>query len=1013
MKQLFLLMLSFFLTTALMAQNTVSGTVTSEDGSPLIGVSVIVEGTSSGTITDFDGKYSVNAPDGASLQFSYTGYETTTVAIGNQSIIDVALSEGVALEEVVVTALGISREKKNLTYATQTVSTDEITQARELNVVNSLSGKVAGLSVSQSGAGVGSPSRVILRGNRSIAGSSQPLYVVDGVPIIGDITNVNPDDIASISVLKGPNAAALYGNRANNGAIIITTKRGESGDIKISLSSTLTAFQPIILTDYQHEFGQGNNGIYTVNSEQAFGPRMTGQSVDHWSNNPDFPTSTYSLSPQEDNINDFFQTGYNSATSLSMSGGTEKAQTYFSYTYTDAEGVVPNNALRRHNVNLAVTNKIGSRLTLDARVTYIRDDIDNELAQGESFDNPIRHALRLPPNIRTEDADIFEFTNADGDNRQHYWNPGSNGGANPYWTINRNTNERNSDRVIGVASLTYDLAEGLSLMARSTVDKINRQWENRWWNDSYIIADDGRFTVTRAEELEWNGDLLLNYQKDISEKFYINAFVGGNMRKERGSFLSGTTGIALTVPNFFALANSQDNQTSHNFGGPRDVNSVYGSASLTFLDAITLDLTARNDWSSTLPRDNWSFFYPSVGLSAVLSDLVDLPDFFTFAKVRANWAQVGNDTSPFQTLRTASVSAGGNNGFLQISTTIPNENLLPEETVSLDLGADVRFFDNRVGLDIAYYLTNTRDQLFAVALPVGSGAEQFFTNGGDVENEGIEAVLSLTPIRTQDFNWDIIFNFTRNVSTVVEVNDERPSILIAQDFLRAFRIEQGEPFGEVFSRGFERDDQNRIIVGTDGLPVVTSGLTTLVANYNPDWLGGIMNQITYKNFNLSFLIDIRQGGSVASLTNAILYGDGLTTQTLFGRDGKAVFGEGELAEWGEAVKEDGTPNDIEINTEEFWRKVGGRNAPVGEVFARDASNVRLRELVLGYRVPLEKGPVSALRISVVGRNLFFLSNAAEDFDPEVLVGTGKAGEGFQSFGPPTTRSFGVSLGLDF
>lgn len=1014
MKQLFTMLLFCLLSMSmLMAQQTVSGKITDPDGGALIGVSVIEAGTANGTVTDLDGNYSIRVQDGASLRFSYTGFEPATVEIGNLSIIDVSLAEGVALDEVVVTALGISREKKNITYAAQNVSTEELSQARELNVVNSLAGKVAGLTISQSGGGVGAPSRVILRGNRSIAGSSQPLYVVDGVPILSDITDINPDDIESITVLKGPNAAALYGNRANNGAIIMETKKGKAGDVRVSLSSTLMANQANILTNYQNEFGQGNNGMYATNSEQTWGPRLNGQSVDHWSNNPDFPDKTYPLNNAGENVSDFFQTGYNSATNLALSGGNENTTTYFSYTYTDAEGIVPNNTLKRHNVSARINNRFSDRWTLDAKVTYIRKDIDNALSEGESFDNPIRHALRLPSNVRTEDAEIFEFVDETGANRQHFWNPGSNGGANPYWTINRNTNERNLDRVIGLASLRYQITEDLSIMGRATVDKINRQGENRWWNDSYIIADNGRFTQTRQEQTELNTDILINYSKDVSQNFYLNVFAGANARKERGSFLEGTTGDNLTIPNFFALGNSQDNRAAGNFGFPRDVNSVYAAASLTFLDAITLDLTARNDWSSTLPVENASFFYPSFGLSAVVSELVDLPDFWNFAKLRANWAQVGNDTDPFNTLRNAAVVAGGNNGFLEISTTIPNENLLPEKTVAIDIGGDFRFFGDRLGIDLAYYKTNTGDQLFAVALPVGSGATQFFTNGGDVENEGIEAVLNIVPIRTTNFRWSILFNYTQNESTVVEINDERPSIEVASDFLRAYRIEEGRPFGEVFSRGFERDEQNRIIVGNDGLPKITSGLTTLVANFNPDWLGGIRNEINYKGLNFSFLIDIRQGGSVTSLTNAILYGDGLTEETLAGREGNVIFGEGEFGEWGDAVKEDGTPNDIPISSEVFWRQVGGRNAPVGEVFAEDASNVRVRELVLGYRFPFVKGPISSARISLVGRNLFFLSNAAGDFDPEVLVGTGKAGEGFQSFGPPTTRSYGMSLNLDF
>ena len=1019
MKQkIFLILISLTLVSFVAySQHSVSGSVVDENGDPLIGVNILEVGTTNGTVSDFEGNFSMQVASGeSSLVFSYTGFQEQTIALGGQSTLNVTLAQGVALGEVVVTALGITREKKSLTYSSQSVDTDELSQARELNVVNSLQGKVAGLSVSPSGSGVGAPSRVILRGNRSIAGSSQPLYVVDGVPILGDITDVNPDDIASINVLKGPNAAALYGNRANNGAIIITTRTGQSGKFNVSLSSTFTANDPIILTNYQNEFGQGNSGIYNAASEQSWGPRLDGSSVDHWSQDPNFPSGSYRFEAQSDNVEDFFQTGYNWANSLVINGGTEKAQTYFSYTFTDAEGVVPNNALQRHNVNLRITNKLMDKLTLDTKLTYIREDVDNELSQGESFSNPVRHALRLPRNIRTEDVSIFEYTDANGSNRQHFWNPGSNGGANPYWTINRNTNQRDLDRVIAFASLRYEITPELSVQVRSAFDRINRQWEDRLWNDSYVIADNGRFTLTSVEEYEWNNDILLSYAKELNTDWYVSVNVGANSRKERGSSLSGNTGDLLTVPNFFTLSNTQDNRASNSFGtqnAPRDVNSVYGFAQVTFKDAITLDVTARNDWSSTLPSDNWSFFYPSFGLSAVISELVDLPDAITFLKLRGSWAEVGNDTGPFQTLRTASVGSGGNNGFLSISGTIPNENLLPEETQSIEFGADFRFLRNRLGLDLTYYKSNSQNQLFSVALPVGSGAQEFFTNGGDVENEGFEAILSVTPVKTQNLEWNVGFNFTSNESTVVKINDERPSIQVAQDFLRAFRIEQGAPWGQVFSRGFERDAQGRIIVGANGLPLITSGLTTLVANYNPDWLGGLRNTLTYKDFSLSFLIDIRQGGSVTSLTNAILYGDGTTEETLAGRDGSAIFGQGEFGQWGEAVKEDGSPNDIRIDSETFWRAVGGRNAPVGEAFAQDASNVRLRELVLGYRIPFDSGPISALRVSLVGRNLFFFSNAADDFDPEVLVGTGKAGEGFQSFGPPTTRQFGINLKVDF
>lgn len=992
---------------------TYSGTITSADeGTPLAGASVRVKGTTRGALANNQGQYEVEANPGETLVFSFIGYATQEILLGDNRTVNVSMAiEDALSDEVVITALGIKREAKSLTYSVQTVNADDAAKARSLNVVNSLQGKVAGISVSPSGAGVGAPSRVILRGNRSIAGSSQPLYVVDGVPIIGDPTDINPDDIASMTILKGPNAAALYGNRANNGAIVITTKSGVSSGFNVSVSSTLMAQQPIILTDYQNEYAQGNVGQYSPNSEQAWGPKVGGSGA-FWSPAPDAP-ATYNIAGQADNVKDFFQTGYNWATNVAINAGTERTQTYFSYTFTDAQGVVPNNNLRRHNANLRITNKLADKLTLDTKLTYIREDVDNQLSQGESFSNPVRHALRLPRNIATADAENFEYVNAAGLTRQNYWNPGSNGGANPYWIINRAINQRDVDRVIGFASLRYELTDKISIMGRTSLDRLLQNGENRDYVDNYIFADNGRFSTSKGEFYEWNSDVLVTYTDNLTEDLSLSVNLGANARKERGSSVSANTGDALIVPNFFTISNTSDNRASYNFGSPRDVNSVYGFAQLGYKDALFLDISGRNDWSSTLPIENASFFYPSFGLNAVISELTELPTWVTFAKARLSYAIVGNDTNPFQTLRTASVTAGGTNGFLVLSTTIPNENLLPEETTSLEVGADVRFFNNRVGLDFTYYKSNSQNQLFPIALPVGSGASRFFTNGGDVENKGIEAVLSLRPVQTNDFQWDIMFNFTRNRSTVVKINDERPSITVGGDFLRSFRIEQGRPWGEVYSRGFAKDDQGRVIVGDNGLPLVTNGLTELVANYNPDWLGGVRNELNYNNINLSFVVDIRAGGSVTSLTNAILYADGLTQQTIPGRDGGLVFGQDGFFDEYTAVTENGEPNNISITSEDFWRNFGGRNAPVGEAFSYDATNVRMRELVFGYRLPINNAGVKAITLSVVGRNLFFFYNAAGDIDPEVLVGTGKLAEGFQSFGPPTTRSIGGSLKIDF
>lgn len=1013
-----------------LGQQTITGRVTtSVDGAPLPGVSVLVKGTTTGTSTDVDGRFSIGVPDNtAVLVFSFIGFTTQEIAVGTRTNIDVVMREDAQeLGEVIVTALGIEREKKSLTYSVQEVDAEQLTQARELNVLNSLSGKIAGVQINRAGSGVGAPTRVVLRGDRSIFLDSQPLYIVDGVPISGTISDISPDDIESISVLKGPNAAALYGSRANNGVIQVTTKKGSTTGrgFAIDLNSTYMMETPILLTNYQNQYGQGSAGVYTPTSEFSWGPRLNGEDVAHWSPDPNRPQNTYPFSPQSDNVRDFFQTGHNFSTSLGIRAGNETNQTYFSYTYTDAAGVVPGNELKRHNLNVRFTNKLSEKLTLDTKINYIREDIDNILSQGESFVNPMRHIYRVPRNIRTADMERFQYLNAENQIRQNYWNPGSNGGANPYWTINRNLSENTGDRVIAFSSLRYLFTPNFSVMVRSAIDRSFGQSSNMLYGDTYIVAQNGRFSEGRSEGLEWNSDFLITYDKTISDAFAFNVNVGGNTRKARGSSLDSNTGAALTLPNFFALTNTQQVLSTHGVGSPKNVNSLYGFAQLSFKNALFIDITGRNDWSSTLPSDAWSYFYPSVGVNAVISELAQFPSTISFLKVRASYAEVGNDTSPFNIARLASFAAGGKNGFISLNNQLPNDDLKPERTKSIEVGADVRFLENRLGLDFTWYRTNSIDQLFAINLPVGSGAASRFINGGNIQNQGIEFMLTGTPVIAGDFSWDISLNFSRNRSLVKELHENLKRLNLGSDFLRAFYIEEGHPWGEVYSRGLLRDDQDRVIVDDKGVPRITSGLDTRVANFQPKWMGGFTNTFSYKNLSFNFLIDMRYGGTMASLTNAIIYADGVTEETLEGREGGLIFGEN-FWEHETAVREvpndpndpaagfTYVPNETAMTAEQFWVKVGGRNAPVGEVFAADATNVRLREAVLSYRLPsgiVEGTPFRSISVSVVGRNLFFFSNKANNLDPDVFVGTGKTAAGFDSFGPPTARSYGFNLNL--
>ncbi|MEA1784819.1 SusC/RagA family TonB-linked outer membrane protein [Arenibacter sp. GZD96] len=1018
LRLIMILALGLYAGNVLAQTKTVTGTVTSAaDGLVLPGVNVLVQGTTNGTQTDFDGNYSIEVAQGSVLVFSYLGTQTATVTVGASDVINIALQEDASqLDEVVVTALGIERQKKSLSYATQGVDSEELAKARNVNAVNGLSGKVAGISVTTGSTGVGSESKVLLRGNRSIGGSSQPLYVVDGILLNGDISNISPDDIQDISVLKGANAAALYGSRAQNGAIIVTTKsgRGAKEGISTTIGFTSTLADAIFLLDYQNQFGQGSAGVYSPTATTSWGPVMDGTQVAHWTNDPNNPNfgNTYAFSPQSDNVEDFFRTGHELATNVGVNINNEKSNAFIGYTFTEAGGIIPGNDLKRHSINTRLTSSITDKLQLDAKVNYIRDDFSNVLATGEGFDNPLRYLYILPRNIRTQDIRQFDFINDEGKVRQHYFLPRFNGGGNPYWTINNVRNPRLDERVIGLLSLKYQITPDLSILGRSTIDRANRSEQQLWHNDTFTVAQFGQFINRASNSYDWNTDFLLNYNKQITDDFKIDVSVGANQRAFEFNQIQGQ-GTNFTIENFFALSNTALPRSTEAFS-KFEVQSIYGLGEISYKNAIFLNITARNDWSSTLPADNRSYFYPSFGLTAVVSDLMEMPDFFSFLKLRGSWAEVGNDTSPFSISRRADILAG----TLNINPNQPASDLRPETTQSTELGFDARFLNNRFRLDFTYYKTNTFDQIFQTPTPSGSGITSRFQNGGDIQNKGVEIMLGANIFSTPDFSWDIDFNFATNQSEVLEILDgEQDELIVATDFIRQFRLVKGEEFGDVYSRGFQRDAQGNVIVGADGVPLKTNGLDVKIANFNPDWLGGIRNSFRFKNFNFSALIDIRQGGTIASFSEAILASDGLLDFTAQGRDGSLVFGQN-IFRNETAVTESGAPNTIAVDAEALWsgQGLGGRNAPVGEAFVRDASNVRLRELILGYTVPqsiLSKTFISSANISLVGRNLFFFSNKAENVDPEAVTDLGNSAEGREAFAPPTTRTFGVSINFGF
>lgn len=1014
------------------AQTTVKGVVTdAKSGEALPGVNIIVKGTTNGVSSDLDGKYSINVPSKSTiLVFSYVGYVTKEVVVSGSTTIDVSLAENAnQLGEVVVTALGIKREKKSLTYSAQTVSVGELSEARSLNVANSLSGKVAGLNFSTTGSGVGGSSRITLRGNRSLTGNNQPLYVIDGVPMdntvsspstdIGGttsfdgISNINPEDIQSLTVLKGPSAAALYGSRASNGVIVITTKSGATGGkAHISVSSNFMSSSAYDLLNQQNVYGQGNGGVYNSLSKNSWGPKMEGQSVAAWQldHNPDYAgPATYALTPQPNNSSDFFKSGYNWSKNLTVSMGNEKTQGYFSYTNTDAKGIVVGNDLMRHNANLRLTSSLTDKLKLDVKTNYINQKIDNAIGAGEGS---IGEALyTMPRSLPYDQYKDFEYIDAAGQIRYNYpdANTLSTLGANPFWLAKRNLRTDERSRVITFASLTYDFTKELSLMVRTGLDQYtNKAKVSRYAAVAILNQDFGSYSESIGDNLELNSDFLLSYKKEFGD-FKVNVNAGGNARNQKSTSIN--SGGTLTRRNYFTLTNLQTVGVTPEFSHKK-VNSLYGSAQVGYKDYLFLDVTARNDWSSTLPENNRSFFYPSVGLSGIITDMFDIKsDWLSFLKVRGSYAQVGNDTDPYL-LANQLYFYGFNGGVVQSSTLKNNPDLKPEISSSTELGLNTRFLNNRISLDFTWFKTDTKDQIFTINLPESSGYSKQVINGGAVQNKGIELVLNGKIIDTQDFSWDATANFATYRTKVLSLADGQDELNLSTGYERLAQtiVKKGGGYGDLYIRGFQRTDDGKIIVNaTSGLPEFTSGFDVLAGNFNPDWTAGLQNTFRYKDFSLSFLVDFRMGGKTISYSQARMAGAGASDITLAGRDGFVVDG---VVDNGDGTY---SPNTTSITAENYWSQVASRDPKSAEDFVFDATNIRLRELILGYSIPsklLKKSPFTGVDFSLVGRNLFFFTNKAKYFDPEQGVSVGNL-QGIESFNIPTTRDYGFNVKFNF
>jgi TonB-linked SusC/RagA family outer membrane protein len=1001
-----------------MQQRIISGTVTdATTGEPLPGVNIVVKETTIGTITDSNGKYTIQLPSpNAVLIFSFVGYVNGIVETSGRTEINVTLvPDVVALKEVVVTALGINREKKTLTYATRQVKGDELNETREINISSALQGKIAGLNISSTNSGPGGSSRLILRGDKSLAGNNQPLIVLDGVPIDnrskanaetsngardnGDgLSNINSDDIESLSVLPGPAAAALYGSAASNGVIIINTKKGtgKKNGLGVSLSSSLIFSNPMIYPKLQNEFGQGIGGSYQSNSEYSWGPKMTGQVVTDWTGKQS------SLSPQPNNYRDFFRTGTEAINTLAVTSG----HTYFSYTNTSSKGIIPNNKYGRNNFNIRETFELAKGLSVDTKFTYVlEDDINRQSTGARNY--AVCSLYQIPRSIHIEDAKDYESI-VGTDRIQNYWNPGSFNLQNPYWTVYRNLYERTRRRTIGMASLKYQITEALSAQVRGSADYYNDFTEEKDYNNSYWVETPGQgnYIVKKESNRLLTADALISFNKNITSSINLNLNAGASI--ERTDFEGNTVdNDGLVIPNAFTTLNALGLSTTQSMD-KLEKHSVYAAAQIGIKNIMFINATGRNDWNSTLPTKNLSYYYPSLGANLIVSELFHLPKAISFLKLRGTYAVVGNGTA-FDAYRRARYEqrVAGNSIYLYSDGTLYNEDLVPEKTRSWEEGFELNMWKNRLGLDVSFYNSTTSNQILTIPMASTSGYLRRVINAGEIENKGVEVTLNGKPFSSDNFSWDIGVTFSKNVNKVTELSPENKKLILVWDHIANITAYVGDKFGDLWVSDFKRNSSGQIIVDNTGMPLI-SDKEYRAGNSNPDWRAGIMNTFRYKNLSFSALIDIRQGGVIISHTQALLSAMGCSENTLANREANFVIPN--------SVKDNGSVNDIPISAESYW-KIVGTGDPVGRLFTYDASNIRLRELSISYTLPkslVQKGYIKEATISFIGRNLFFFSNKAGVVDPEATsVGTGNAQQGIDYCSNPSLRSFGFQLGLKF
>ena len=1015
------------------AQNIkISGTVISLTGGyPIRGVTVVVVGSARGTFTDSLGRYELVTPSiSKTLRFTCIGYKTQEVDIAGRRVIDVALEEeAIEMQEVKVTALGIMRAERSTGYALQSVKGEDINRTSETSLLNALQGKVAGAIITSTSGAVGASSRIVLRGINSLNTDNQPLFVVDNVVLsnanFGNTTtegvnrgsgvaDINPNDIEDITVLKGPNAAALYGSRAANGVIIIKTKSADVDDhFGVSFNSTITMESPMRLPEFQNKYGQGSGGLFEFydgmgngindNVDESWGPPLDiGLMIPQW-NSPVAggirqPTPWIS---HPDNVKNFFETGMTFTNNVSVEGADESYAARFSYTNTEQKGMVPNTDQSKNNVMLNASISPYTYLTLNASLGYVNTHSDNLPAYGYDAQNVMQQFLWFGRQVDV--ADLRQYRFPDGSKRN--WNYSYHN--NPYFTLYENLNGLDRDRLFGQGSINLKFTDWLNLKVGAGIDYF-KNYNNARSAFGDIDSPLGYYGESHLTFRELNTDFLLSFNRNLSSKLSLSFNLGGNLMRQYSQSLNSYA-TELSVEDVYTLENSRGPVVSINSLSRKQINSLFYNGQLVWKNALFFDFTGRNDWSSTLPLNNNTYFYPSFNLSAVLSDLFDFQSpTLNMVQVRAGWAQVGTDTDPYQLQPVYRFDQGWHESTklpaIYIPNDLPNPNLKPQRTNSLEVGATLKLFMSRLGIDLTYYNQKTFDQIIRLPVSATTGYTSKIVNAGEIDNSGIELTLDGVPVRTRSgFEWSINLNFAWNKNEVKELAEGLKQYVLGGYWSLDVLAIPGQPVGTLYGYDFKRNENGKIIF-YDGLPA--QGEIHALGNYTPDWTGSIANSLRYKNLSLNFLIDARFGGEIYSMTSTWGRYAGVLKETLKGREG-GIIGVGvmqnETGEW--------VPNNVVVTAEEFNKAAYNNNIAYSSVF--DASFVKLREISLGYTFNhIANNLIKEISIAVVGRNLALLYARVPHIDPETAFSNSNV-QGLEFGQLPSPRSYGLSLNLKF